>query len=152
MTGAFDGALAAGQAIPFIDHREIVRHLNGAGSTDLFADTAADTGHFALAAGLLAGGLIGAFHRYAVGAVMQADNPLRTFTHTGAAGDTLILIHFRHTVFIEGNSAEFTGVYTGAAGDTAVGTIRTAAAITGHECRPIGKAFFDSHTSHHFLS
>ena len=122
MTGAFDGALAAGQAIPFIDHREIVRHLNGTGSTNLFADTAADTGHFALAAGLLAGGLIGAFHRYAVGAVMQADNPLRTFTHTGAAGDT------------------------------AIGTIRTAAAITGHECRPIGKAFFDSHTSHHFLS
>ena len=152
MTGAFDGALTAGQAIPFIDHGEIVRHLNGAGRADLFADTAADTGHFALAAGLLAGGFIGAFHRYAVGAVMQADDPLRTFAHAGAAGDAPLLIHFGHTVFIERNRAEFTGVYTGAAGDTAIGTVRTAAAITGHECRPIGKAFFDSHTSHHFLS
>ncbi len=123
MARTFYRTLTAGQTIPFIDHRQIVCHLNGAGRTNLFADAAADAGQLTLRASILAKCLIGAFDCHTVGTVMQANDLLRAFPHTGTTGDALILVYFRHTMFIEGNGAEFTSIYASAAADATIRAI-----------------------------
>ena len=147
MAGAFDGALAAGQADGLVDVGEIVRHGDRAGRADLLTDSAADAADLTHPPRVLAGIFVGALDGDGVRAFVDADELTRAFAHAFAAGDALVLVDLGHAVFIQGDGLEFAYVHAQLAADAAVLALcrGAAAAIAGDKGRLIGEAFFDSH-------
>lgn len=92
MAGAFDGALAAGQADGLVDVGEIVRHGDRAGRADLLTDAAADAADLTHPPRVLAGVFVGALDGDGVRAFVDADELTRAFAHAFAAGDALVLV------------------------------------------------------------
>ena len=89
VAGAFDGALAAGEAEGLVDVREVVLHGDGPGGAELLTDAAADAADLAHLSCILAGIPVRAFDDDGVGAFVDADELARAFTHAFAAGDAL---------------------------------------------------------------
>ena len=154
MAGAFDGALAAGQADGLVDVGEIVRHGDRAGRADLLTDAAADAADLAHPPRVLAEVFVGALDGDGVRAFVDADEFARAFAHAFAAGDALVLVDLGHAVFIQGEGLEFAYVHAQLADDAAVLALcrGAAAAVAGDEGRLVGEAFLDGHGYVPFLS
>ena len=106
VTGAFDGALAAGQADGLVDVGEIVRHGDRAGRADLLTDAAADAADLTHPPRVLAGIFVGALDDDGVCAFVDADEFARAFAHAFAAGDALVLVDLGHAVLNKGAGRE----------------------------------------------
>ena len=82
---------------------------------------------------------------------------LRTDFGTFFAGNAFGLVDFCHSVFIEGNRAEFTFFYTGSTSDAAIFASTVfragcaAATVTGNQSCPVRKSLFNCH-DYFFLS
>ena len=135
VAGAFNGALAAGQADGFVDLREVVRHGDGAGRAELLTDAAADAADLAHLSCILAGIPVRAFDDDGVGAFVDADELARAFAHAFAAGDALVLVDLGHAVVVEGDGFKFARVHAQLAADAALQPLGRppAAALTGHQ-------------------
>ena len=150
MAGAFDGALAAGQADGLVDVGEIVRHGDRAGRADLLTDAAADAADLAFLTGLSTLILIGAFYGDVVRTFMDMNDLLRTGANAHAAGNAFFFIDFSNTAVVDGNCAELANGNTGLTGEAAVAAFRvffagTAASVAGDQCGFIWKSFLNSH-------
>ena len=100
-------------------HCTVICYFNSTCSTGLLADPAADTACFALFLRRCTFALIGAFDHDIIRAFMNMNDLLRTDFGTFLAGNAFGFVDFCHSVFIEGNRAEFTCIDTGSTADTA---------------------------------
>jgi flavorubredoxin len=53
---------------------------------------------------------------------MDMDHFLWADFRAGTTANAFLLIHFRHTILIDGNGSEFTFIYTGFTSDTSICT------------------------------
>ena len=120
MAGAFDGALAAGEAEGLVDVGEVILHGDGPGGAELLTDAAADAADLAHLSCILAGIPVRAFDDDGVGAFVDADELARAFAHAFAAGDALVLVDLGHAVVVEGDGFKFARVHAQLAADAAV--------------------------------
>ena len=88
----------------------------------LYTDSTADTADVTLLLCFCTFFLIGTFYHNVVCTLMDMDHFLWADFRTGATANAFLLIHFRHTILIDGNGSEFTFIYTGFTSDTSICT------------------------------
>ena len=112
MSWAFHCAHTTAQTYGFLDHCTVVFYFYRTGCAGLLADSTADTADVTL---LLC------FCTFFSYWNILPQCSLHTHGHgslsvgrlrTGATANAFLLIHFRHTILIDGNGSEFTFIYT----------------------------------------
>lgn len=119
---AFHCAHTTAQTYGFLDHSTAVFYFYRTGCTGLLTDSAADTADVTLFLCFCTFFLIGTFYHNVVCTLMDMDHFLWADFRTGATANAFLLIHFRHTILIDGNGSEFTFIYTGFTSDTSICT------------------------------
>ena len=117
MSWAFHCAHTTAQTYGFLDHCTVVFYFYRTGCAGLLADSAADTADVTLLLCFCTFFLIGTFYHNVVCTLMDMDHFLWADFRTGATANAFLLIHFRHTILIDGNGSEFTFIYTGFTAD-----------------------------------
>ena len=118
----FHCAHTTAQTYGFLDHCTVVFYFYRTGCAGLLADSAADTTDVTLFLCFCPFFLIGTFYHNVVCTLMDMDHFLRADFRTGTTANAFLLIHFRHTILIDGNGSEFTFIYTGFTSDTSICT------------------------------
>lgn len=119
---AFHCAHTTAQTYGFLDHSTVVFYFYRTGCTGLLTDSTADTADVTLFLCFCTFFLIGTFYHNVVCALMDMDHFLRADFRAGTTANAFLLIHFRHTILIDGNGSEFTFIYTGFTSDTSICT------------------------------
>ena len=119
---AFHCAHTTAQTYGFLDHCTVVFYFYRTGCAGLLADSTADTADVTLLLCFCTFFLIGTFYHNVVWTLMDMDHFLWADFRTGATANAFLLIHFRHTILIDGNGSEFTFIYTGFTSDTSICT------------------------------
>ena len=119
---AFHCAHTTAQTYGFFDHSTAVFYFYRTGCTGLLADSTADTADVTLLLCFCTFFLIGTFYHNVVCTLMDMDHFLWADFCAGTTANAFLLIHFRHTILIDGNGSEFTFIYTGFTSDTSICT------------------------------
>ncbi len=151
VSGTNHGTGTAGQALVGENEGAVFRDLDGSGGACFFTQTAADTGDFAHVEA--AGILIGAEDYDGVSFHTEVDHALGTCQIAGTATDALVLVHFRHSVGVEGNGTETANINASTATGTAIVTqigavlllLCTATAVTVDAGDLLRKFFLNEH-------
>ena len=152
---AFHCAHTTAQTYGFLDHCTVVFYFYRTGCAGLLADSAADTADVTLLLCFCTFFLIGTFYHNVVCTLMDMDHFLWADFRTGATANAFLLIHFRHTILIDGNGSEFTFIYSGSTADTAFTASCfpldcPASTIAGNNGCLIWKFLFDCHINPSF--
>ena len=105
---AFHCAHTTAQTYGFLDHSTAVFYFYRTGCTGLLADSTADTADVTLFLCFCTFFLIGTFYHNVVCTLMDMNHFLRADFRAGTTANAFLLIHFRHTILIDGNGSEFT--------------------------------------------
>ena len=119
---AFHCAHTTAQTYGFLDHCTVVFYFYRTGCAGLLADSTTDATDFTLFLCLSTFLSVGTFYYNVIGTFMDMDHFLWADFRTGATANAFLLIHFRHTILIDGNGSEFTFIYTGFTSDTSICT------------------------------
>ena len=119
---AFHCAHTTAQTYGFLDHCTVVFYFYRTGCAGLLADTAANAADRTDLSGVFAILSVRTANHNVIGTLMDMDHFLWADFRTGATANAFLLIHFRHTILIDGNGSEFTFIYTGFTSDTSICT------------------------------